>query len=168
MKSTKVIKGRLYLKISLLQAQGIYRLVSLEVYMLRIYQQKFTIIRHRIPSEATLNQRLQWLGTSLGLFNLRDKDSSCFRVFVELIKAAKLSHPPTSDELAYRTGLTRGTVIHHLNKLMESGIVVHSRNAYTLRVDNLKELVDEVERDVLRAMKELRAVAEEVDGKIGL
>src|SRR3990167_11073730 len=80
---------------------------------------KITIISLRRPLEKTINQELQWFGNSLGLFNLRDKDKSCFRVFIELLKAAKANMPLTSDELAYRLNLSRGTVIHHINKLME-------------------------------------------------
>ena len=61
---------------------------------------RFTIIRIRkIPSQD-VNQELQWLGNALGLFNLRDKDKSCFRLFIELLKAAKMRVPLSSDELA--------------------------------------------------------------------
>src|SRR3989338_11156110 len=115
--------------------------------MLHIYQQRITIIRSRRPAEKTINDELQWVGNSLGLFNLRDKDKSCFRVFIELLKAAKRNMPLSSDELAARLNLTRGTVIHHVNRLMDSGIVVHERKKYLLRVHSLHELVDEVKKD---------------------
>jgi hypothetical protein len=47
-----------------------------------IKHQKITIVNVRRPSERNINHELQWLGTSLGLFNLRDKDKSCFRLFL--------------------------------------------------------------------------------------
>ena len=62
--------------------------------------EKIVIIRLRKPLRTTLNEELQWFGSSLGLFNLRDRDKSCFRVFIELLKAAKLRTPLSSDELA--------------------------------------------------------------------
>ena len=136
--------------------------------MIRIYHQKITIIKSRKPVERDVNQELQWFGSSLGLFNLRDKDKSCFRVFIELLKAAKLKRPLSSDELAFRLGLTRGTVIHHINKLMESGIVVHEGNRYMLRVNNLRSLIDEVEKDVERTCSDLKAIAKEIDERLGL
>ncbi|MBW2984996.1 helix-turn-helix domain-containing protein [Candidatus Woesearchaeota archaeon] len=136
--------------------------------MIRFYEHKITIIRSRKPQKRNLNEELQWFGSSLGLFNLRDKDKSCYRIFVELLKAAKSRVPLSSDEIAVRAGLTRGTVIHHLNKLIEAGIAVHHRNRYMLRVDNLSELVKELERDVQRACQELEQVAEEIDKGIGL
>ena len=48
---------------------------------------KITIIRIRKPAQSNINKELQWLGSSLGLFGLRDKDKSCFRIFIELIKS---------------------------------------------------------------------------------
>jgi predicted transcriptional regulator len=135
---------------------------------MRFYQRKITIVNIRKPAPDNVNQELQWLGSSLGLFNLRDKDKSQFRVFIELLKAAKLNRPFSSDELAYRLDLTRGTVIHHINKLIDAGLVVHEGNRYMLRVNNLKELIDEVEEDVKRTCKSLRQMAEKIDGRLGL
>ena len=51
-----------------------------------IIRQRITIINVRKPALRTINDELQWLGSSLGLFNLRDKDKSCFRIFIELLK----------------------------------------------------------------------------------
>ncbi len=117
---------------------------------MRIINQRITIINIRKPQAKSINEELQWFGTSLGLFNLRDKDKSCYRIFIELLKSAKLKEPLSSDDLAAHLRLTRGTVVHHLNKLMESGLVVTDKNKYTLRVNNLKELIGELERDIKR------------------
>ena len=121
----------------------------------------------RKPVQKNVNQELQWLGSSLGLFNLRDKDKSCFRVFIEMVKSAKKGIPLSSDELAYRLGLSRGTVIHHINKLIDSGIVVPAHRGYILRVDNLRELIDEVEKDLRRTCDGLKEMAEEIDKSLG-
>ncbi len=133
-----------------------------------ISQQRITIINVRKPSYRNINDELQWFGTSLGLFNLRDKDKSCFRIFIELLKAARTKQGLTSDELASKLHLTRGTVIHHVNKLMESGLVIHSKSHYLLRVDNLKALVEEVEKDIQRTTADLKKIAEDIDKWIGL
>ena len=131
-------------------------------------RQRITIVNIRKPAERNVNQELQWFCSSLGLFNLRDKDKSCFRVFIELVKSTKGQSMLTSDELAYRLNLSRGTVIHHINKLMESGLVIHEGNKYILRVENLKTLVEEVEKDIKRACDDLKQVADEIDDKLGL
>ena len=135
---------------------------------MRIINQRITIINVRRPKYHNINEELQWFGNALGLFNLRDKDKSCFRLFIEIIKCTRKKNPVTSDELAERLGLTRGTVVHHLNRLMESGIVIHDKNTYILRVDSLKDLVDEVEKDIKRSLEDLRSVATDIDGWLGL
>jgi predicted transcriptional regulator len=134
---------------------------------MRIVHQKITIISSRKPAR-TLNDELQWFGSSLGLFNLRDKDKSCFRVFIELLKAAKTDKPLSSDEISDKLGLTRGTVIHHINKLMDAGIVVRHGNIYMLRVNNLSALVEEIQRDAERTFIDLKRVAKEIDQMLGL
>ena len=54
-----------------------------------IRYQRITIIKSDKPKSHGLNQELQWFGASLGLFGLRDKDKSCFRIFIALIKGLK-------------------------------------------------------------------------------
>ena len=129
---------------------------------------KVTIVRIRKPQAKVLNDDLQWFCQTLGLFGLRDKNSSCFRVFIELLKAAKGDYPLTSDEIAHRCGLSRGTVIHHLTKLISSGLVTIEDNKYILRVSNLEELVREIKADTERVFEGLYDIAKDIDDKLGL
>jgi predicted transcriptional regulator len=130
-------------------------------------QRRITIIKIRRPVRSNINEKLQWFGTSLGLFSLRDKDRSCFRIFIELLKQAKKDEPISSDGLAVRLQLSRGTVVHHLHKLMDSGIVVQEKKGYILRVHNLSKLIDELEKDMHRTFDSLKEIAEDIDKKIG-
>ena len=136
--------------------------------MLIRHFQKITIIKGIRPSHKDINEELQFFGNSLGLFNLRDKDKSCFRIFIELLKASKKNSPLTSDEIAEKLKLSRGTVVHHINKLMEAGIVVNQGNKYMLRVNNLELLIEEIERDIKRNLEDLRNVAGDIDKRLGL
>jgi predicted transcriptional regulator len=131
-------------------------------------RQRITIVNIRRPADKNVNRELQWFGSSLGLFNVRDKDKSCFRVFIELLKSAKSHSTLTSDELALNLNLSRGTIIHHVNRLMESGLVIHEGNTYTLRVKNLQSLIEEVEKDIKRACEDLKTVAKEIDHRLRL
>jgi predicted transcriptional regulator len=74
----------------------------------------------------------------------------------------------TSDEIASMTKLSRGTVVHHLNKLMDSGIVITDHNKYLLRTDNLEEMAKHMKRDVDEAWDKLLEVAKDIDEKLGL
>ncbi len=129
---------------------------------------RITIIRTRRPREPNINEELQWLGGTLGLFNLRDKDKSCFRIFITLLRNVKNEMGLSSDQIAEQLNLTRGTVVHHLDKLMSSGIVLHDRNRYILSVENLEQLVDGVETNVKKTLSELRDIAKDVDDKLNL
>ena len=130
------------------------------------HYQKITIIKIRKPVRSEINEELQWVGASLGLFNLRDKDRSCFRIFVELLKSSKIGNGLSSDEIAFKSGLSRGTVIHHINKLIESGLVIVEERKYILREAKLEPLIDEVEKDILRSLDGLRAIAKDIDKKM--
>ena len=129
-------------------------------------RQRITIVSINRPSQKNINQELQWLGSSLGLVNLRDKDKSCFRVFLELLKSAKAEKLLSSDDISEKLSLTRGTVIHHINRLIESGLVVHEGNTYTLRVSNLRMLIDELEKDARRTWEDLKDIAREIDEQL--
>ncbi len=128
-----------------------------------MFVRRITIVNIRRPPKSSVNDELQWFGSALGLFGERDRDKSCFRIFIELIKAIKATGGLSSDELGERLGLTRATVIHHLNTLMERGIVRHEGNKYVMRGDRLSLLVDDLQRDMQHSMEEMKRAAEELD-----
>ena len=131
---------------------------------------RITIIKSRNEADPhDINALLQWLGGSLGLFNPRDKDKSCYRIFLTLIKDLKSKGEGlSSDELASMTGLSRGTVVHHLNRLMESGIVSMHRGRYVLRVETLEELVEDIRSQVNKTFDGVNEVAKYLDRRFEL
>ncbi|MDP3733929.1 MAG: ArsR family transcriptional regulator [Nanoarchaeota archaeon] len=128
---------------------------------------KVTIVRVRKNSIDNINQELQWLGNSLGLFNLRDRDSSCFRVFITLVKMGKNQDLLSSDEIATKLNLSRSTVVHHLTKLIDSGIVVREKNGYLLRESHLQDLIKDIHRDINAVFVDLQQIAQDIDEKLG-
>ncbi len=129
--------------------------------------QQITVIKVRRGGKGNINQELQWMGGSLGLFNLRDKDSSCFRIFITLVRNSRNNHVASSDEIASRLSLTRGTVVHHLHRLMNSGIVVKEKEGYILREANIENLIGDIKRDMDTIFSELQKVAKEIDEGLG-
>ncbi len=130
--------------------------------------QRVTIIKIRKTEQKDINKDLQWLSKSLGLFGERDKEKSCFRVFIELLKSARKGQSLSSDEIAIRTNITRATVIHHLTKLIETGIIIPVDNKYFLRTDNLEMLIEEIKKDVLRVLEDMKQMATDLDEELGL
>lgn len=87
---------------------------------------------------------------------------------MELVKAARRKQLLSSDELAARTNLSRGTIIHHITHLIESGLVAQYENKYMLRVENLETLMEELQRDLHRVFEDLTTMAQELDDQLGL
>ncbi len=129
---------------------------------------RITIVNMRKPESSKLNEDIQWIGNSLGLFGSRDKNSSCFRIFVELLKAARRKEGLTSDQLALRCELTRGTVVHHLHRLIECGLVRESFHTYYLQQGNLQEIVKLMKKQANDFFDDMIAVCQDVDKEIGL
>ena len=129
---------------------------------------KIMIVKLKKPSSSAMNADIQWFCQTLGLFGMRDKNSSCFRIFIELLKAAKGNYPLASDDLAYKLDLSRGTVIHHLQRLIESGLVSIEDGKYVLRVSNLEDLVAEIKKDTERVFGDLKEMAKDIDKDLGL
>lgn len=128
---------------------------------------KITIWKLRRENSDNVNRELQWLGNSLGLFNLRDRDSSCFRIFICLVRKAKRNEPISSDQIADQLHLTRGTVVHHLIRLMDSGLVIKEGRRYILRERDLLQVIKDLQRDMEFVFSELNEVAKEIDQKLG-
>ncbi len=128
-----------------------------------ITEKKIIVVKIKKPIDGTINEELKWLGYSLGLFGDRDRDKSCFRLFIELLKAAKIGVNLSSDELADQANLSRGTVVHHLNRLMESGIVVPYRKKYVLRELYLENLMEDLRKDMENVLQEMKKTAKEID-----
>lgn len=127
---------------------------------------KLAISTVKKPIKNDLNYEIQAFSDCLGLFTHRDKEKSCFRVFIELLKNSKKGKAMSSDELAYKTNLSRGTVVHHLNRLIASDLVVHSKNKYILKEPSLAELVTNLQRDANAIFSELLVLAKDLDEKL--
>lgn len=129
---------------------------------------KITIIKLNKLEDYNLNEDLQWFSNSLGLFGDRDKEKSCFRVFLEILKTSKNNKGISSEQIAIRSNLSRATVIHHIYTLTSKGLVISKDSRYFLRVRNLEELVDLIRLDTIEVLKDLKKTAKFLDDELGL
>jgi predicted transcriptional regulator len=125
---------------------------------------RITIIDSDSDDILELNDKIQSFSNSIGMFNDRDREKSCFRIFVNLLKENK---PLSSDEIAEKSRLSRGTVIHHIIRLRSSGVVVKKDNKYMLKTNNLEDLTNEIEKDLLSTMEKIRKISKEIDKELG-
>ena len=131
-------------------------------------RRKYTIKALLEPKKKDLDNDIEWICKSLGFAGTRDKENTAVEVFKVLLFAAKKREGLTSDEIAEKIGPTRGTIVHHINKYMRSGLVVKVNNKYELRMVTLKKTLEEIELDIERTIKNINPVAESIDNQIGL
>ena len=127
---------------------------------------RVTIINVEPPQSTDINTELQWLGATLGLFSQRDKDSSCFRVFITLLRAAQQETALSSDEIANNCKLSRGTVVYHLNRLRETGLIENASEGYQLSAESIQESIKQLESDLNELVEIMHAVAQDIDKKL--
>jgi len=125
-------------------------------------RKKIIIYWHKSQGED-VNSQIKWLCQSLGLFPVRDYNSSMYRVFIELIKDAQSERHSSSDEIAMRVGLTRGTVVHHLNNLMNAGIVIRQDNYYVLKDKNVKQMIEGIREEINELFDQMDKIADNID-----
>ena len=106
-----------------------------------------------------MNQDIQIISHSLGLITKRDKEKSCFRVFIEILKHKGL----TAEGITVSANLSRATVIHHLNFLMKAGLVVKKSHKYFLRGDSLEGLIKDINNDMNKTFSDLNKLAKNID-----
>ncbi|MBI2508435.1 helix-turn-helix transcriptional regulator [Candidatus Woesearchaeota archaeon] len=117
--------------------------------------------------ESNTNEQLHWISQALGLFNERDKEKSCHRIFVELIKAKKDNNLLSCQELADKSNLSRATVLHHLDKLTESNIVMERDHEFELVDENLNSIILRLKKEMNDFMEEMEKISRKLDEELG-
>ena len=129
---------------------------------------ELNLIKNKKPTGNDPNRDIIWLCESLGLITKRDKERNCFKVFSEIVKVNKEKKYLTSEEISKTLKLSRSNVVHYLNKLIDSGLIIKIGSRYELRENNLILLINEIEKDVRLIFEDLKRVALEVDKGLGM
>lgn len=128
----------------------------------------YRILAVRLPPTANYEIDIEWICRSLGFLEARDKKKTAYKIFKALLEATREGRGLSSDELAEKVGLTRGTMVHHLNKMIKGGLVIYHEGQYKLRERSLKSTLEEIERDINRVFENIYKVAQAVDETLGL
>jgi len=128
----------------------------------------FVIKEIKRPREDDVEKQIEWLCDSFGFWNRRDRERTATKVFEAFVDAAKRDRFLSSDDVAHRLKISRGTAVHHIKKYVRSGLVIKSDDGYELRMQSVGETLDEMERDMIHAMKMMRRIAKEIDEEMGL
>ncbi len=129
---------------------------------------EFVIRKVKFSSNKSNSKDLEWLCFSLGLISSRDKEKTSMKIFNLFLDAAAKGKYLTTDDIAEKIGMTRGAVIHHLNRMIDLGLIIQKGGKYALRTNNLEELIDEIEQDVRNTMKIIKKISEDIDKNLRL
>ncbi len=127
----------------------------------------YRLLDIRKPAALDVEKDFRWICRSFGFLEPRDKQRTAYQILRTIVEAARQDGGISSDQLAEQIGLSRGTMVHHLNKLIKSGLVIHHEGQYKLRGRNFKTTIEEIKRDLSRIFENLQNVAETVDTALG-
>ncbi|MFH1642588.1 MAG: winged helix-turn-helix domain-containing protein [Nanoarchaeota archaeon] len=129
---------------------------------------EFTIKQFKQPITKNIGSDIEWICNSMGFISSRDQDKTAFKILKALIKKAKHQKGLTSKELTKIVNPTIGSVIYHLKKLMNAGLVVKLGPSYELRMNSLYATIQEIEKDVLSSLENIKKISIEIDSSAGL
>lgn len=115
-------------------------------------------------SNRTPPEFVKWLCEALGLTE-GDSESKVIdqKILEKLIIASRLGTSITSSELGKKEGIARSTVIYHLNRLINTGLVVKQGRKYYLRAIDVASTIKEIEYDTDKEFSRMHDAAKEFD-----
>jgi len=128
---------------------------------------KVVIRKVERPFNDNFENQLAWICSSLGFFEPIDKDKNAAAVLKEIVLATEKGEALSSTALAERIGMSRGSVINHLNNLMRAGLIEKNGRFYAARSRSMQRTIEEIQDDVERIFSQLRKSAAEIDKQIG-
>lgn len=125
----------------------------------------FKVVVRRVerPFKEDFDNQFAWICSSLGFFEPIDKDKNAAAVFKEIVLATEKGEALTSTAIAERIGMSRGSVINHLNSLLRSGMIEKSGKFYSARSKSIERTIDEIQEDVERIFAQLKKSAADLD-----
>lgn len=129
---------------------------------------EYRIFNVRTLASVDVEKDIEWICRSFAFMEPRDKKRTAYRLFRAIIEAARTNEGLSSDELAEQFAVSRGTVVHHLNKMMKSGLVIHHEGQYKLRGRSLVNTIEEIRLDVNRVLDDLKSISKTVDDSLDL
>ena len=136
--------------------------------MIRYMVQEIILKKINMPAVGSLNDDIDYISKSFGYFSQRDKQETAGKIFRLLVKETPRNEKGlSSDKIAAKLGLSRGSVVHHLNRFISTGLVINEHNKYRLRSPSIQKSIEEIMADVDRMFNQMLQIAKDIDNKLG-
>lgn len=157
-----------YLNKNYLNLSTDYFFMPKEEQMRRRAAFKIVIKKIERPFSAELDEELNWICNSLGFFEPIDRGKTASSVFREILDATEKGSALTSTTIAGKVGMSRGSVINHLNNLLRAGLVIRHGRYYESRSRSVYRTIEEIEEDIERVFERIKKTAREIDREMGI
>ncbi len=115
------------------------------------------------PDFDDQEKMLKWFCEVFGLSSSDSDYSIEEQILKKFTYAAYRNRGLASSELKLKTDLARSTVIYHLNRFIEAGLLVKRGRKYYLRASEMYKAIEEIEYDINREMQRMLDTAKEFD-----
>jgi len=133
---------------------------------LRQSSSELTIKTVSLPENGNFDEKLAWICASLGFFEKIDKEKNAAIIFKEIYLAGMQGQVLTSTIIAERIGMSRGSVINHLNNLKKAGLIEKGGKYYFTRHKTMEGIITEIEDDITHNFSRMKKIAKEIDSEI--
>jgi predicted transcriptional regulator len=114
------------------------------------------------PDSDNPEDIIRWFCAVFG-FSTEGGDSVEEAIFRRFAESAYRDEGLTSSEVTADMTIARSTVIYHLNRFIDSGLLVKKGRKYHLRASEMSKTIEEIEYDIDREMRRMLDTAREFD-----
>jgi len=107
------------------------------------------------------DEELSRLCRLLRIASERDTEGTVVQVVRILVEKGR--EPVGSSDLSKEMGLNRITVLHHLKRLAEAGVVEKRESQYMFAYDNFEDMVQMMREETVRMFAEMEQIAKKID-----
>ncbi len=113
------------------------------------------------PSKEDINKIIEWF---CEVFDLANKGNELEpAIFREIVSSSMQGDGVTSKELTKELDMPRSTVIYHLNRFIDTGLVVRKGRMYQLRSEDLASTIEDIQADMFREFGRMISLAQRMD-----
>ncbi len=125
------------------------------------FKYAFNVVR-QYP-EQDQREDIRWICHALSLVTPRDKSETVVTIIQTILISTTENQELPSDTIAKQAGVTRGTAIHHIKRLIRAGLVIQKGNHYELRELSLERTIERIKDDVCRFIEEILEIGKSID-----
>ena len=115
------------------------------------------------PDQNDAEGIIRWYCDVFGLSNPEAENPVEEQILKSFVEAARDGKGLSSSEIDLETKLARSTVIYHLNRFRDAGLIVKKGRKYYLRAGEMEKVIQEIGYDLERELRGLIDTSKRLD-----